>query len=126
MARFVADDMLRAALLGAARERAALDAAVTRLAGLTWDRAAEPGFGWTMGAHISSQAPALAAILLGDVESEDGTQGGVALSPSAVGALVLGMVTALLRPSNSGSALWPVSRALCQKRIWQSSPGPGA
>ena len=45
MARFVADDMLRAALLGAARERAALDAAVTRLAGLTWDRAAEPGLG---------------------------------------------------------------------------------
>ena len=67
-----------------------------------------------MGAHISSQAPALAAILLGEVESEDGTQGGVALSPSAVGALVLGMANCIARSSNSGSALWRVSCALCR------------
>ena len=67
---------------------------------------------WVIGSHVSSQAPALAAVLLGDTESEDGAQGGgVALSPSSVGALVLGMVRAVARPSNSGSLLWPVSRA---------------
>ena len=106
MARFVANDALRAPLLGVPHERAALGAAVTRLASVTWDEAEEPGSGWNFGTHVSSQAPAMAAVLLGDVESEDG----VALSPSAVGALVLGMATALARPSNSGAILWSVSR----------------
>ena len=82
MAGFVADDVLRAALLGVARERVALDAAVTRLASVTWVRAEAPGYQWILGLHVSSTAPALAAVLLGDVESEDGAQsGGVALSP---------------------------------------------
>ena len=112
MNRFVANDALRAPLLGVPHERAALGAAVTQLASVTWDEAEEPGSMWLAGAHVSSQAPALAAVLLGDVESEDGAQGGgVALSPSSVGALVLGMVRAVARPSSSGSFLWPVSRA---------------
>ena len=133
MARFLADDVLRAALLGAARERAALIAAVTRLSSVTWDRAEAPGMNWILGSHVSSQAPALAAVLLGDTESEDGAQGvGVALSPSAVGALMLGMVTALARPSNSGSLLWPVSvaraaphskhRATCPMAVREAHP----
>ena len=42
MARFVADDVLRAVLLGAARERAALGAAVMRLASITWDEVEAP------------------------------------------------------------------------------------
>ena len=113
MAGFVADDVLRAALLGVARERVALDAAVTRLASVTWDRAEAPGVMWAVGAHVSSRAPALAAVLLGDVESEDGAGGGVALSPSAVGAVVQGMASALSRPSSSGSFLWPVARTHC-------------
>ena len=108
MARFVADDVLRAALLGVARERVALDTAVTLLASVTWDRAEAPGTMWVIGAHVSSRAPALAAVLLGDVESEDGAEGGVALSPSAVGAVVQGMASALSRPSGSGSFLWSV------------------
>ena len=108
MTRFVANDVLRGALLGVARERASLGTAVTQLASITWDQAEAPGFNWVLGSHVSSQAPALAAVLLGDVESEDGAQGGVALSPSTVSALVLGMVTALARPSSSGSFLWPV------------------
>ena len=117
MARFVANDALRAPLLGVPHERAALGAAVTQLASVTWDEAEEPGARWLAGAHVSSQAPALAAVLLGDVESEDGAQGGgVALSPSSVGALVLGMVRALARPSSSGSFFWPVSRARALRR----------
>ena len=112
MARFVANEALCAPLLGVPHERAALGAAVTRLASVTWDEEEEPGAMWVLGCHVSSLAPALAAVLLGDAESEDGAQGGgVALSPSAVGALVLGMATALARPSSSGSFLWPVSRA---------------
>ena len=116
MARFVADDTLRAALLGVARERVALGAAVTRLCGVAWDRAETPCATWAFGNHVSSTAPALAAVLLGDVESEDGTQSGVALSPSAVGAVVLGVASALARPSSSGSLLWPVARAPCH--VW--------
>ena len=116
MTQFAADDVLRVALLGVARERVALDAAVTRLASVTWDRAETPGHMWAFGAHVSSTAPGLAAVLLGDVESEDGAEGGVALSPSAVGAVVLGMASALSRPSSSGSFLWPVARALCHAR----------
>ena len=112
MARFAADDTLRAALLGVPRERAALGEAVTRLASVAWDEAGDPGARGVRGAHVSSTAPALAAVLLGDVESEDGAQGGgVALSPSAVGALVVGTARALARPSSSGSYLWPVSSA---------------
>ena len=112
MARFVVHDALRAPLLGVPHERAALGAAVTQLASVTWDEAEEPGSMWVAGTHVSSRAPALAAVLLGDVESEDGAQGGgVALSPSSVGALVSGMVRALARPSSSGGFLWPVSRA---------------
>ena len=117
MNRFVANDALLAPLLGVPHERAALGAAVTRLASVTWDEAEEPGFSWVCGVHVSSQAPALAAVLLGDVESEDGAQGGgVALSPSSVGALVLGMVRALARPSSSGSFFWPVSLARALRR----------
>ena len=111
VAGFVADDALRSALLGVPRERAALGEAVMRLADIAWDRAEEPNWNWFMGLHISSQAPALAAVLLGDVEGEDGAQDGVALSPQAVGALVVGVGVSLARPSSSGSALWCVSRA---------------
>ena len=98
-------DALHTALLP---ERTVVGEAVARLASFPWSQSAEPGFSWTMGIHLSSQAPVLAAVLLGDVESEDG---GVALSPPAVGALVLGMTTALAHPSGSGTYLWPVSRA---------------
>ena len=112
MTQFAADDVLRAALLGVGRGRVALDAAVTRLASVTWDRAETPSYLWAFGVHVSSTAPGLAAVLLGDVESEDGAEG-VALSPSAVGAVVLGMASALSRPSSSGSFLWPVARTHC-------------
>ena len=108
MARFVADDVLRAALLGVARERVALDAAVTRLASVTWVRAEAPGYQWILGTHVSSTAPALAAVLLGDVESEDGAQGGVALSPAAVAAVGSALAAVMGRPSSSGSFIWPV------------------
>ena len=109
MARFLAYDALRASLLGAPHERAALGTAVMRLTSVTWDRAETPGWMWSIGMHVSGRAPALAAVLLGDVEGEDSAAGGVALSPQAVGALVVGVATALARPSNSGSFLWPVS-----------------
>lgn len=97
MARFVANDTLRAALLGEACEREALEVAVARFAGVTWDEAEAPGVMWVLGAaltrthpgviqalrtlrahghfthctlvaghHVSSSAPALAAVLLGD------------------------------------------------------------
>ena len=66
----------------------------------------------SQGSHITSQAPALAAELFGDEEGE-GAQGGVALSPQAVGALVVGVASALSRPSSSGSYLWPVLPAPC-------------
>ena len=108
----MADDTLRAALLGVPRERAALGEAVTRLASVAWDEAEDPGARWIAGNHVGSRAPALAAVLLGDVESEDGAQGGgVALSPSAVGALVRGTARALARPSSTGSYTWCVHRA---------------
>ena len=51
------------------------------------------------------------------VERKDGAQGGVALSPSAVKAVVLGMATALSRPSRSGSMLWPVSLIRVVQRV---------
>ena len=105
MARFVANDTLRAPLLGVPHERAALGAAVTQLASVTWDEAEEPGAMWLSGCHVSSQAPALAAVLLGDVEGE-GAQGGVALSPAAVAAVVAGLAAVMGRPSSSGSYIW--------------------
>ena len=105
MVAFVADDVLRAALLGAPRERAALGEAVTRLASVAWDEAEAPGLNWVIGNHVSSQAPALAAVLLGDVEG-DGAGGGVALSPAAVTAVLGGLDTAMARPSSSGSFIW--------------------
>ena len=64
MTQFAADDVLRAALLGVARERVALDAAVTRLASVTWDRAEAPGYTWAFGAHVSSTAASAGAVLL--------------------------------------------------------------
>ena len=63
---------------------------------------------------MSSQAPALAAELFGDEEGED-AQGGVALSPQAVDALVVGLASALSRPSSSGSWIWPVPPSLCER-----------
>ena len=113
MVGFVTDDTLRAALLGVPRERAALGEAVTRLVSIEWDEAAEPGCNWLIGTHVSSQAPALAAVLLGDVESADGAQGGVALPPAAVGALVMAAVAAMALPSGSGGFIWLVSCTLC-------------
>ena len=55
--------------------------------------------------------------MLAQVERKDGAQGGVALSPSAVKAVVLGMATALSRPSRSGSMLWPVSLIRVVQRV---------
>ena len=40
----------------------------------------------------------------------EGAQGGVALSPQAVGALVLGLANAMLKPSSS--TMGPVAHAL--------------
>ena len=102
MAAFAAHDSLRAALL---RERAALGEAVLRLARAAWDEAGDPNMWWAMGAHVSSQAPALASVLLGDVEGE-GAEGGVALSPAAVAAVLGGLTVAMGRPSSSGSYIW--------------------
>ena len=82
----------------------------------------------SQGFHVSGQAPALAAELLGDVEGES-VQGGVALSPQAVGALVVGLSNALSRPSKSGSYLWPVPPALrwpgAQARHGDNRPARG-
>ena len=101
---FAAHDSLRGALL---RERAALGKAVMQLARAAWDEAKDPGVEWAAGNHVSSQAPALAALLLGDVEGE-GAEGGVALSPAAV-ASVLGALAAVMgRPSSTGSSIWSV------------------
>ena len=105
MAAFAAHDSLRAALL---RERAALGEAVMQLVRAAWDEAEDPGSVWALGSHVSSQAPALAAVLLGDVEGE-GAEGGVALSPAAVAAVLGGLAAAMARPSSSGSYIWHVS-----------------
>ena len=69
MAAFAAHDSLRAALL---RERAALGEAVMQLARAAWDEAEDPSSFWVAGMHVSSGAPALASVLLGDVEGEGG------------------------------------------------------
>ena len=95
-------DALRTALL---RERAVLGEAVMRLARGAWDEAEDPCSEWATGAHVSSQAPALAAVLLGDVEGE-GAEGGVALSPAAVASVLGALVVAMGRPSSSGSFIW--------------------
>ena len=102
MATFAAHDSLRATLL---RERAALGEAVMRLARAAWDEAEDPSLTWAMGIHVSTKAPALAAVLLGDVEGE-GTEGGVALSPAAVASVLGGLAAVMARPSSSGSYIW--------------------
>ena len=104
MSTFAAHDSLRVELL---RERAALGEAVMQLTRAAWDEAEDPSIEWAVGIHVSSQAPALAALLLGDVEG-GGAEGGVALSPAAV-ASVLGALGAVMgRPSSTGSAIWSV------------------
>ena len=60
---------------------------------------------WDAAHALSSQAPALASVLLGDVEG-DGAGGGVALSPAAVTAVLGGLGAAMTRPSSSGSFIW--------------------
>ena len=102
VATFAVHDSLRAALL---RERAALGEAVMQLARAAWDEAEDPGVYWAVGGHVSSQAPALASVLLGDVEGE-GAAGGVALSAAAVGSVLDGLAAAMTRPSSSGSFIW--------------------
>ena len=82
-----------------------------QLARAAWDEAEDPSAGWTLGNHVSSRAPALASVLLGDVEG-DGAEGGVALSPSAV-ASVLGALAPAMAVSRSGSYLWCDIRLLC-------------
>ena len=104
VAAFAADDTLRAVLL---RERAALGEAVMQLTRAAWDEAEDPSVAWAFGNHVSSRAPALAAVLLGDVESE-GAQGGVALSSAAVAAVAGAFVAVMARPSSSGSFIWHV------------------
>ena len=105
VAHFAADDTLRAVLL---RERSALGEAVMQLTSAAWDEAEDPSIMWALGLHVSSRAPALAAVLLGDVESE-GAQGGVALSSAAVAAVAGAFVVVMARPSSSGSYIWHVS-----------------
>ena len=72
-----------------------------------WDEAADPGSDWALGTHVSSAAPALAAVLLGDVEG-DGAQGGVALAAASVASVASALVAVMGRPSSSGSFIWPV------------------
>ena len=89
------------------RERSALGEAVMQLTRAAWDEAEDPSITWAMGLHVSSMAPALAAGLLGDVESE-GAHGGVALSSAAVAAVAGAFVAVMARPSSSGSFIWHV------------------
>ena len=105
VAHFATDNTLRAMLL---RERSALGEAVMQLTSAAWGEAQDPSMYWAAGVHVSSQAPALAAVLLGDVESE-GAQGGVALSSAAVAAVAGAFVVVMARPSSSGSHIWHVS-----------------
>ena len=79
-----------------------------RLTRAAWDEVEDPSASWAFGTHVSSRAPALAAVLLGDVESE-GAQGGVALSSAAVAAVAGAFVVVMARPSSSGSQIWHVS-----------------
>ena len=113
MASFAAHDALRVALLGAPRERAALGRAVLRLTRAAWGTEADaPSWYWQSGMHVSSAAPKLAAVLLGDVEGE-GAPGGVALSPAAVRGVVEGAVGLFAASGGSGTGLW---RALALPR----------
>ena len=80
-----------------------------RLTRTAWDEAEDPGVMWANGTHVSSKAPALAAVLLGDVESE-GAHGGVALSPAAVASVAGALAAVMARPSSSGSFVWHVAR----------------
>ena len=106
MASFAAHDALRVALLGAPHERAVLGRAVLRLTRAAWGTEADaPSMFWQVGQHVSSAAPKLAAVLLGDVEGE-GAPGGVALSPAAVRGVVEGAVGNLAAAGGSGTALW--------------------
>ena len=94
------------ALLGAPRERAALGRAVLRLTRAAWGTEADaPSYLWPIGQHVSSEAPKLAAVLLGDVEGE-GAPGGVSLSPAAVRGVVEGAVGMLAVSGSSGATLW--------------------
>ena len=90
-------------------ERGTLGEALTRLASVPWSQAEEPDVMWVYGTHVSGRAPAFLAVLLGDAESEDSAQGGVAPSPRAVGALVLDVSAQTQARSSSGGTLWPVS-----------------
>ena len=106
MASFAAHDALRVALLGAPRERAALGRAVLRLTRAAWGTEADaPSFFWQGGVHVSSAAPKLAAVLLGDVEGE-GAPGGLALSSAAVRGVVEGAVGQLTVSGSSGTFIW--------------------
>ena len=102
MSTFAAHDSLRAELL---RERAALGEAVMQLTGAAWDEAEDPSSSWATGSHVSSRAPGLAALLLGDVEGE-GAEAGVALSSAAVASVLDGLATVMVRPSSTGSSIW--------------------
>ena len=104
VAAFAAHDSLRAELL---RERAALGEAVMRLARAAWDEAEDPSVYWALGMHVSSLAPALASVLLGDVEG-DGADAGVALSPAAVASVLSALTAVMARPSTSGTYIWSV------------------
>ena len=91
-----------------------------RLARVAWGEAEDPSVFWVAGAHVSSQAPALASVLLGDVEG-DGAGGGVALSPAAVTAVLGGLGAAMTRPSSSGSFIWSArcpGPCLSSSRAW--------
>ena len=119
MASFAAHDALRVALLGAPRERAALGRAVLRLTRAAWGTEADaPSNFWQAGLHVSSAAPKLAAVLLGDVEGE-GAPGGVALSPAAVRGVVEGAVGGLASAGSSGTSLWRVLPCLAPR--WRSA-----
>ena len=102
-----ANDTLRAVLM---HERAALGESVMQLTRATWDEVEDPSMMWELGLHVSSQAPSVAAVLLGDVESE-GAQGGVALSPAAVASVADALAVTMGRVSTSGSYTWPVCLA---------------
>ena len=104
VATFAAEEALRTALL---RERAMLGEAVMRLTQGAWDEAEDPGWTLAAGNHVSSQAPALAALLLRDVEG-DGALAGVALSPAAVASVVGALAAVMGRPSSTGSYVWCV------------------
>ena len=101
---FAADDTLCAVLL---RERAALGEAVSQLTRAAWDEAEDPCVAWATGQHVSFQGPALAAVLLGDVQGES-ARGDVALSPAGVVSVVSAVAAVMARPSSTGARIWSV------------------